>query len=282
MTFDEGLIYNPYTRKSRRNYSMGSLGSRHDPIADRYDFITKVESIITFLFFVAFVASVVTLVSGDVFIICVSKLIFVVLTLIIFVAGNVIKFSLFPKAEEARLHDFFSKAYQTNTCSEGTNGYYNNGEGKGYKSISSQLLENLLFTKEISKKMLKRSRFMSISALIFIAALFSFRINNMGLSIDWLTAITFAIFSEEVLIRAIRLEYLNRNSNVLYDDVYRAIKSPQEKAFQQHAYIIEKNTAYEKLKSNAATTLNTKIFHEINPTLSMRWEEIKAELDIKQ
>jgi hypothetical protein len=88
-----------------------------------------------------------------------------------------------------------------------------------------------------------------------------------------------AVFSEQVLSKWVRLEWLRMRFEKTFDDVYKLFQSrPPMPKF--NAMTLDALSMYETAKSNAAITLSSKIFQELNARLSAEWDVIKAALKI--
>ena len=88
-----------------------------------------------------------------------------------------------------------------------------------------------------------------------------------------------AVFSEQVVSRWLRLEWLRMRFEKTYDDVYRLFHSrPAVPKF--NAMTLESLGMYETAKANGAITLSSRLFHQLNAELSIEWERIKVELKI--
>lgn len=85
------------------------------------------------------------------------------------------------------------------------------------------------------------------------------------------------MFSEQVVSKWLRLEWLRMRFEKTYDDVYRLFQSrPVARKFS--AMTLESLGMYETAKANAAVTLLSRLFRQLNAELSVEWERIKAEL----
>ena len=88
-----------------------------------------------------------------------------------------------------------------------------------------------------------------------------------------------AVFSEQVLSKWLRLEWLRIRFEKTYDDVYRLFQAkPVVTKF--NAMTLESLGMYETAKANGAVTLSSKLFHRMNDDLSKEWEQIKINLGI--
>jgi len=88
-----------------------------------------------------------------------------------------------------------------------------------------------------------------------------------------------AVFSEQVVSKWLRLEWLRIRFEKTYDDVYRLFQS-RPVASRFNAMTLESLGMYETAKANGAITLSSKLFRQLNDELSAEWERIKTELKI--
>lgn len=114
----------------------------------------------------------------------------------------------------------------------------------------------------------------AVYALIWLVLL-----HNRRTDLGWIVAASQAIFSEQILSKLFRLEWLRIRFERTFDDVFRLFQTkPSVEQFKAHA--LDALTMYEAAKANAGITLSSKIFDDLNPTLSTEWDNIKATLKI--
>ena len=202
-------------------------------------------------------------------------IIFGLSAVLLFMLGAIQRLYLTPRAEDKRRQDFFSSACNVSLTHEKTDGYYNNELKDPVRRIAAQVLENSLFTKEISLQMARRERFKAGSYLILWLALLFYRRVDIG----WLVAASQVLFSEQILSKWLRLEWLRVRSEKTFDDVFRLFQT-RPKSAQFHAHALDAVTMYESAKATAAITLSSKIFDRLNPSLSDEWERIKRMLNL--
>ncbi len=191
----------------------------------------------------------------------------------LFILGVVSRLYLDPRAGHKRRLDFFSSALGIKLTHETSVKYYNNAETDPIRRTAAQLLENLHFTKEITLMMLRRQRAkVSAYGMVWIGCLL-WQQSDIGLVV----AISQAIFSEQILARYLRMEWLRVTCERLYDETYQSFASHGDaNAFR--ALTLNAVVAYEAAKAIAATPLSSTIFHRENVRLSADWERIKQSL----
>lgn len=202
-------------------------------------------------------------------------LVFAVVVAAYFAVGMFLRLYLVPRADDARRHDFFTSACGIDLTHIKTDGYYNNDFTEPIKRMAAQLLENSLFSKSIALKMARVER---VKVAIFVIALLVcilYRRSDLG----YIAAACQAVFSEQVLSRWLRLEWLRTRFEKTFEDVYRLFQAGPNKAMFS-AMTLDVLSAYETAKANAAVTLSGGVFGALNPSLSQEWETIKKSLRI--
>jgi hypothetical protein len=202
-------------------------------------------------------------------------LLFSISVVAMFALGIILRLYLTPRAEDKRRQDFFSSACNVSLIHQQTDGYYNNDFKDPIKRMAAQVLENSLFSKEIALRMVRHERVkVAIYALIWLVLL-----HNRRTDLGWIVAASQAIFSEQILSRWFRLEWLRIRFEKTFDDVFKLFQTrPSIAQFNAHA--LDAVSMYETAKANAAITLSSEIFDDLNPTLSEEWDTVKATLKI--
>jgi hypothetical protein len=199
----------------------------------------------------------------------------VVSVVLLFILDQSIRLYFAPRAQDSRSQDFLSKAYGTPLSGQQTTGYYNNSQSDPARRIAAQVFENSFFTREISGAMLKiAGAFVVVYFTFWIAAL-----ANRDVSLSLVATCAQAIFGEQVLARCIRLFWLHRRSDNIFNDMHRLfLAKPNSAEFA--AMALESYTKYEAAKALAGITLSSKIFDRLNPKLSAEWTELCKTLGI--
>ena len=193
--------------------------------------------------------------------------------LALFVVGLFLRLYLTPRADDSRRHDFFSSACGVNLTHQQTDGYYNNNFGDPIKRMAAQVFENSHFSKAIARRMAIRERIkVGVYVLVWIVCLI-----NRQAEIGLIVAASQAVFSEQIFSKFIRLEWLRMRFERTYETMYHLFQSSPSKA-PFTAIALDTMSMYEAAKSNAAITLNSKLFDEMNSDLSVQWEQIKTAL----
>jgi hypothetical protein len=193
----------------------------------------------------------------------------------LFGLGLVVRLYLTPRAEDERRKDFLTSACGIDLAQETTVGYYNNDLSKPTERIAAQILENAYFTKSGA---LCLSRVERTKILLYFAA-WLVCVLNRDVDLGWIVAASQALFSEQVVSKWIRLEWLRIRTERIFDSVYQLFQArPNVTTFNAMAF--ESFAKYESTKSNAAITLSTRIFEANNAKWTAEWEAIKVNLKI--
>lgn len=193
----------------------------------------------------------------------------------LFTLSLCLRLYLTPRAEDKRRQDFFSSACNVSLIHQQTDGYYNNDFKDPIKRMAAQVLENSLFSKEIALRMARRERVRASVYVLIWLVLLHYRRSDLG----WIVAASQAIFSEQILSKWIRLEWLRIRFEKTFDDVFKLFQNrPTVAHFNAHA--LDAVSMYETAKASAAVTLSSRLFDELNPSLSTEWEKVKATLKL--
>ncbi|WP_035710259.1 hypothetical protein [Bradyrhizobium genomosp. I (2014)] len=202
---------------------------------------------------------------------------FAVSVVAIFVSGIITKTYFAARAHSSRSSDFVSNAFVVPLGPNPSHGYYNTSAKDPFLRIAASVLENTLFTKSILKKMLhfERAR-ISIYGVVWLWAAF-YRATDLEL----IAAAAQVLFSEQLLSRWIRMEWLRSRVEGLYDDLYALIQSTsdiRDKRFQ--ARVINALIRYETSKAQAGLSISSRIFKALNADLSSKWRSISGQLGL--
>lgn len=253
--------------------------SSSDPIRARYyDAVELADKVSDGLFYTGAILSIVSLLvekqahpNAYDFVMAA----FAIAVIALFAVGLASRLYLTPRAEDKRRQDFFSNACGVGLTHEKTEGYYNNDFVEPIKRMAAQVLENSHFSKAIALRMSRFERAkVAAYALVWLICLLN-RQTDLGIVV----AASQAVFSEQVVSKWLRLEWLRMRFEKTFDDVYRLFKSrPVAPIF--NAMTLESLGMYETAKANGAITLSSRLFRKLDPELTVEWERIKAELKI--
>lgn len=259
---------------------MASTTPRSDPIHGRYFVaLDKANVWADLVFYFTAVVSVVVLFverAEHLLLFNVLNVVFALAVVAVFGIGLVVRLYWMPRADEARIQDFFAKAYDIPLTHITTTGYYNNDATDAVRRVAAQALENAFFSKNIALTMLLLERWRAVA----YAALWAFAAINRTTDIGWIVGVSQIVFSEQIISKWFRLEWLRQKFEATYSTLYQLFLGDPKSSANFRARSVAAFVMYESAKANAAVTLSTKVFHELNPTLTVEWETIKQTLKI--
>ena len=253
--------------------------ARSDPLGPRYYApLGKAEFWSGALFWTAAVSSIAALqiekTSSPILYDAVQS-VFVVTVVLFFLLSSTARLYWARRAHDKRNSDFVSNAFGVALIADTSEGYFNNSELDPIRRMAYATLENALFSKTILQRMLRRERVTVASyAVIWMLALL-----NRATDLALVTAIAQVIFSEEIVSRWIRMEWLRARVERVYDDVYGAIQASGGKSSREfRARVVDYLLRYETSKSQAGLSLSSKVFDQINQELSDEWARVLMKL----
>jgi Zn-dependent protease with chaperone function len=199
--------------------------------------------------------------------------VFALVVIALFVLGLALRLYWSPQAEDARRSTFISDSYNVALTPEKTVGFFNNAEKEPLQRLGLSLTENCFFTRAVTLEMLKRERaIIAVYAAIFLVAVF---VRSTDLAIIPIAAQ--ALFSEQLISRWLRLEWLSHRCGAIYNRLYDLFQSPPAVRIR-NARILDAFAAYETSKANAGIALSSSIFFKLNPRLSEEWKKVLVAL----
>lgn len=200
---------------------------------------------------------------------------FAVCVISLFIIGLVSRLYWTPRAEDKRRQDFFASACGVSLSHQKTDGYYNNDLSDPIERMAAQVMENSHFSKAIALRMARTERL----KVVAYGALWLLCVLNRHADLGLIVAASQAVFSEQILSKWLRLEWLRIRFEKTYDELHRMFQSkPSTPTFR--AQTLESLGMYETAKAAAGITLSSKLFHKMNDHQSAEWEQIKADLGI--
>jgi hypothetical protein len=194
-----------------------------------------------------------------------------------FVSGIVIRTYFATRAHSRRFADFVSNAFSVPLVASPSEGYYNTVEGEPFLRMAASVLENTLFTKSILGNMLRfeRARVCAYVLVWLWAAIYR------ATDLELLAVAAQVLFSEQLLSRWVRMEWLRSRVERLYDDLYALIQSTSDtKSKEFRARVVEALIRYETSKAQAGLSLSSRVFDKLNPNLSLKWRSVSDQLRI--
>jgi hypothetical protein len=207
----------------------------------------------------------------------VLQIAFMVCVFLFFAQGLALKLYFFPRAEDARRQQLLSDSFGVALTHEQTVGYYNNDQTNPLKRLAASTMESAFFTAAVARKMLVAQRTKTLGYLgIYLVALL-----NRSSNLEWLIVAAQVVFSEDIIARWFRMEWLRMRSERIFDSLNRLFTGKQ--AFSKPAaqsQSVDSFSFYETTKSTATILLSSKIFYEQNARLTAEWDQIRAKLGI--
>lgn len=200
---------------------------------------------------------------------------FVVCVLVFFVLGQAQKLYFFPRAEDARRRELLQNSFDVPLTTEVTVGYYNNEQTNPVKRLAASTMESAYFTSNISRKMLVGQRAMTLGYL----CLYLVAILNRSTDLEILAVLAQVLFSEDILSRWIRLEWLRNRSEKVFDSLNAMLLAKPARTVAQ-SQTVDLFCFYESTKSTAAIVLSSSMFHKHNSDLTAKWEQIRQKLGL--
>jgi hypothetical protein len=191
-----------------------------------------------------------------------------------FVTSQLIRLYLMPRALRGRQSDFCSHAFGTDLASDKTVNYYNNAQTSPAKRIAAQVLESSYFTNALLSKVARRHRWLNGGYLTIWLTLMFYR----GFDFGVILAISQALFSEQLVSKWLRVEWLRLRTEAVYRDTYACIQGQRTDMFSPNA--VFQFVQYESAKANAATIVHSKDYKELRFKLASEWNEIRNKMSL--
>lgn len=187
---------------------------------------------------------------------------------IIYFIFEIIFNNFFIRAEQNRINDLIDNSLNSQLADENSENYYTNEEVKQsvYK-LGVNGFENAFFTKNISRKMIKKQ------LPFFIAVILIYLISIFFVEKKILVIVFQLLLPLYVIKDFIQLNSFNSKVETVYD-CYKKVFTSTKKA-DREPIIINNIISYEKLLSSYSIQLDSKIFNKMNDKLSIEWKELK-------
>jgi hypothetical protein len=255
--------------------------ARHDPIGPEFYIPLKTaENVSDAAFYLAAALSIIVLLvdkTSQPKVYGAVQATFAVAVVGIFVSGIVIRTYFASRAHSSRFADLVSNAFSVPLVPFPSEGYYNPPEGDPFLRMGASVLENTLFTKSILGKMLRFER----ARVGFYILAWLWAAVYRATDLDLLAVAAQVLFSEQLLSRWVRMEWLRSRVERLYDDLHVLIQSTSDRESKEfRAHVIETLIRYETSKAQAGLSLSSRVFNKLNPGLSNKWRSLCDQLGI--
>lgn len=244
-----------------------------------YKIVTALSSALNWLLIISTIISIIIIVLNN-FNLDVNPNIslwlsrFLALVAIIFFILEIIQSQTYHQAEFQRKNDFIDNSLQTKLADSNSTNYYTNDEiSEGIYKMGVNCFENSFFTKNISSKMLEKQITYTILIWVVLWCVILTTPNNVFIQVV-LLALPFSVANETR-----KLYRLNRSVESVFG-TFKKIFSSTKKS-KRESLIIDNVINYEKSISYSSIPLNSKVFHELNDSLSIEWNNIKKQHNIE-
>ena len=206
------------------------------------------------------------------------KIFYILLVIGHFFTSLILSIYLIPLAEKKRRKQLISNALGTPLTQEKTELYYNNDFSPSILRLGANIMENCLFSREIATKMLLPIRWTVGLYFVVWIVLFAIRQSNLDILL-WITQL---VFSSAIIMRWLQLELLRSRHDQNFENLYSYFLNGQHESAKSTAIILDAFATYESTKSAAGIMLSSKVFQKINPKLTLKWQQLRAELKMKE
>lgn len=243
-------------------------GYRND-VNDDYNKCIFLEKIITYLFLVILILSIInTYINNE---IVIYLIVFLNIAYVIISFINDIYF--INVAENERRKTNISNSFKVNITSKKTNLYYNNQFEPSIKKMGVNSFESTLYTKNtLSKMILYNALKTFLLGVMWIIII----VNVKNINIFQITTELF--FSAEVLLVLIKNIYYYFETKKLYDDFYYQFITKKYNESDDLPIILQYVLEYECLKSYCHFLLSERIFEKYKTKIKEEWTSILKEI----
>lgn len=257
---------------------MSTTITKIDPIRDKYYVpLQRAESWSVWLFYATAIVSVAVLFVDKGSLptaYLAAQTAFVAFALASALLNLMMRLYLGPRAQEKRVSDFVSNAFNVQLTSERTVGYFCNNATDPPRKLALQLLENCLFTKETVRLMCSEARLtFGIYLLIWLVVVI-----NRGSPIDLVVWVCQIVFGGEILSAWLRVEWLRHRTESIFEALLRQYQSAAADTPFFLASSVDAFARYEADKATSGVTLSNQVFEKHNDRLSKEWDRIRATL----
>jgi len=201
-----------------------------------------------------------------------AQTLFVFSVLTLFITNSIIRLYLFPRAQQGRVEDFLSHAFDKPLSHKRTEAYYNNSATNPSSRIAAQVLESSFFSKEILSMMAWKYR----ATIVLYTVAFATAVIYRRTDLAWIGVGAQILFSEQVLSRYIRYEWFKKECEQIYKALSRLFQTKADLKIPSVEFL----TRYENVKATAALSLSSKVFAEERHRLSEEWEAVRRTIGL--
>ncbi|MDD2299678.1 MAG: hypothetical protein PHS04_00930 [Tissierellia bacterium] len=254
-------------------------GERIDSLDKYYKQLNFIDLVCTVLFWLnASVSILIFFLNGYQVVREVLTYVFIVTTVMFFIADNYLSIYLIPSVEGKRRVHLISKSLDVPLDYEITQKYYNNDIEPSITKLGAHIFENSLFAKEVTVRMCSIER----RKILFYAAIWIVSLTIRTVDLEFIAIISQTLFASTLLTKWLKLEYLRIKNEQIYNCLYDLflLRRDNDDA-RLSAKFLDCFVSYEAAKAYSGIKQSSKIFFEINDTYTEEWERIKEKLEIK-
>lgn len=197
---------------------------------------------------------------------------FVVCVVALFIVSLTIRLYFSPRAQNKRYQDFLGHVFGVQLSHEQTSGYYTSTVAGVPKRVAAQLLENCFYSMDTIGQMAVAER----AKVGVYLTLWVVVILNRTTDLEVAAIVAQAVFSEQILSRWLRVEWLRRSCEDIYEELVRLLKA----GAQLDVVAWELLGSYEMRKAVACITFPSSIFEKRQPTTDAEWQKVRASLGL--
>lgn len=258
-----------YKENITKNIGVEVMDDYRNDVNDDYNKCIFLEKIITYLFLVILILSIInTYINNE---IVIYLIVFLNIAYVIISFINDIYF--INVAENERRKTNISNSFKVNITSKKTNLYYNNQFEPSIKKMGVNSFESTLYTKNtLSKMILYNALKTFLLGVMWIIII----VNVKNINIFQITTELF--FSAEVLLVLIKNIYYYFETKKLYDDFYYQFITKKYNESEDLPIILQYVLEYECLKSYCHFLLSERIFEKYKTKIKEEWTSILKEI----
>lgn len=251
---------------------------RIDSLDKYYKKLNQFELICTVLFWVNASISILILFVDDYQIGReILTYVFIVTTILFFIADNYLSVLLIPSVEEKRRVHLLSKSFDVPLDYEITQKYYNNHIEPSISKLGAHIFENSLFAKEVTARMCTIER----GKILLYVGIWVVSLIIRTVNLEFIAIISQTLFTSTLLTKWLKLEYLRFKNEQIYKSLYDLFLLRRDNdATRLSAKFLECFVLYESTKAYSGIKQSSRIFNEINDTYTKEWNRIKEKLNI--
>ncbi|MDF2039362.1 MULTISPECIES: hypothetical protein [Cytobacillus] len=256
------------------------MSERYDSLDRHYKEIENLNLTTSILFWVNAALSIAVFFVND-YLTAKNILLFVftITTLAYFVIDNYLSIFKIPKVEDKRRVHLLTNSFNVPLDNERTNKYYNNELDPSLLKLGANIFENSLFAQRVTHQMAKKERIkVGLFIVVFVVALM-YRTTE----IELISILAQTLFASTLIPAYLRLEVLHYKNKAIFDclhDIFLLHNQSNENDERLSAKLLDCFVKYESAKAYSGVKQDSKVFHKINPEVTVEWEEIKRSLNI--